>query len=221
MELGGSKIRVLLADDHVVLREATAELVDHQADMKVVGQTGTGEETIVAARKLCPDVVVMDIAMPRLDGLEATRRILAECPGTRVLVLSAHEDAEHVIPLLEAGAVGYLPKTVRLNEFLDAIRSASRGESVLPPSVASVVVRHLSGVMQPAAEPDLTEREMEVLRLVARGWSNYQIARRLGLSVRTVEAHLTHIYNKLDVRSRTEAALLAERRGWLAPGGGS
>jgi DNA-binding NarL/FixJ family response regulator len=220
MDLEGGKIRVLLADDHAVLREATAELVDHQADMKVVGQAGTGEETIVAARKLRPDVVVMDIAMPRLGGLEATRRIMAECPGTRVLVLSAHEDAEHVIPLLEAGAVGYLPKTVRLGEFLDAIRSASRGESVLPPSVASVVVRYLSGAMQPTAEPDLSEREMEVLRLVARGFSNYQIARQLGLSVRTVEAHLTHVYNKLDVRSRTEAVLLAERRGWLTLGDG-
>ena len=221
MDVGGGKIRVLLADDHAVLREATAELVDHQADMKVVGQAGTGEETIVSARELHPDVVVMDIAMPRRDGLEATRRILAECPGTRVLVLSAHEDAEHIIPLLEAGAVGYLPKTVRLNELLDAIRSASRGESVLPPSVASVVVRHLSGVMQPAEKTDLTEREMEVLRLVAQGLSNHQIARQLGLSVRTVEAHLTHVYNKLDVRSRTEAALLAQRRGWLAPGGNS
>jgi len=213
--LGGSKIRVLLADDHVVLREATAELVDHQADMKVVGQTGTGEETIVAARKLCPDVVVMDIAMPRLDGLEATRRILAECPGTRVLVLSAHEDAEHVIPLLEAGAVGYLPKTVRLNEFLDAIRSASRGESVLPPSVASVVVRHLSGVMQPAAEPDLTEREMEVLRLLRTHLSSTEIAEELRISANTTRFHIKNIYGKLGVHGRSDAVERAGELGLL------
>jgi DNA-binding NarL/FixJ family response regulator len=209
------KIRVLLADDHVVLREATAELVDHQPDMEIVGQAGTGEETIAQARKLNPDVVVMDIAMPRLNGLEATRSIAAECPGTRVLVLTAHEDAQHVISLLEAGAVGYLPKTVSLNELLSAIRATSRGESVLPPSVASVVVRHLSGAKEERVGENLTAREMEVLRLVAQGLTNYQVARQLGLSIRTVEAHLTHIYAKLGVGSRTEAALLAQRRGWI------
>jgi len=210
------EIRVLLADDHVVLREATAELVDHQPDMKVVGQAGTGQETIAQARELRPDVVVMDIAMPRVNGLDATRCILAQCPETKVLVLTAHEDAEHVIPLLEAGAIGYLPKTVSLNQLLDAIRATSRGESVLPPSVASVVVRHMAGTRERAAESELTSRELEVLRLVARGLTNYQIARELGLSVRTVEAHLTHVYTKLDVNSRTEAALLAQRRGWVA-----
>ena len=212
----GDKIRVLLADDHAVLREATAELVEHQPDMEMVGQTATGEETIALARELHPDVVVMDIAMPRLNGLEATRRIVAECPGSKVLVLTAHEDTEHVISLLEAGAVGYLPKTVSLNELLEAIRATSRGESVLPPSVASVVVRYLSGARERATEKDLTPREMEVLRLLAQGLTNYQIARQLGLSVRTVEAHLTHIYTKLNVGSRTEAALLAQRKGWIA-----
>jgi DNA-binding NarL/FixJ family response regulator len=210
------KIRVLLADDHGVLREATAELVDHQPDMEVVGQAATGEETIALVRELGPDVVVMDIAMPRLDGLEATRHIVGECPGTRVLVLTAHEDAQYVIPLLEAGATGYLPKTVSLNELLDAIRATSRGESVLPPSVASVVVKHLARVTEPATDEELTSREMEVLRLLTEGLTNYQIARRLGLSTRTVEAHLTHIYAKLNVGSRTEAALLAQRKGWIA-----
>lgn len=144
----GDKIRVLLADDHTVLREAMAELVDHQPDMEVVGQAGTGEATIAQTKVLHPDVVVMDIAMPRIGGLEATRRIVAECPRTKVLVLTAHEDAEHVIPLLEAGARGYLPKTVSLNELLDAICATCRGEWVLPPSVASVVVQHLAGVRE-------------------------------------------------------------------------
>ena len=212
----GSEIRVLLADDHVVLREATAELIDHQPDMRVVGQAGTGEGTVALAQELHPDVIVMDIAMPRLDGLAATQRIVAECPATRVLVLTAHEDPEHVIPLLEAGATGYLPKTVRLNDLLDAIRATSRGESVLPPSVASVVVRHLARETQPGTEGRLTPREMQVLRLASEGLTNYQIARRLELSVRTVEAHLTHVYAKLGVASRTEAVLLAQRRGWLA-----
>lgn len=212
----GGKIRVLLADDHVVLREATAELVDHQPDMKVVGQTGTGEETVAQAKALQPDVIVMDIAMPRLDGLEATRRILKECPRTRVLVLTALDEADHVIPLLEAGATSYLPKTVSLNELLDAIRATSRGESVLPPSVAAVVIRHLSGARQRTSADELTPREREVLCLLAQGYTNYQIARQLSLSIRTVETHLTHIYDKLNVGSRTEAALWAQRKGWVS-----
>ena len=213
----GSKIRVLLADDHVVLREATAELVDHQPDMVVVGQAATGEETVRLTKRLRPDVVVMDIAMPRGSGLEATRHIVGELPDVRVLVLTAHEDRDHVIPLLEAGAVGYLPKTVELNELLAAIRAASRGESSLPPSIASVVVRHLSGTEGQIPETALTAREMEVLTLVSQGLSNQQVARKLSLSVRTIEAHLTHIYNKLGVGSRTEAALLAQRKGWVSP----
>jgi DNA-binding NarL/FixJ family response regulator len=211
-----SKIRVLLADDHTVLREATAELVDHQPEMVVVGQAGTGEETVRLTRQLRPDVVVMDIAMPRGNGLQATRHIAGELPGTHVLVLTAHEDRDHVIPLLEAGAVGYLPKTVGLNELLTAIRAASRGESSLPPSIASVVVRHLSDVEAHPPKTALTDREMEVLCLVSQGLSNQQVARKLSLSVRTIEAHLTHIYNKLGIGSRTEAALLAQREGWVS-----
>jgi DNA-binding NarL/FixJ family response regulator len=209
------KITVLLADDHVVLREATAELVDNQPDMAVVGQASTGEDIIELAESLHPDVVVMDIAMPHLDGLEATRQIVANCLDTRVLVLSAHQDSEHVIPLLEGGATGYLPKTVSLKELLDAIRATSRGESVLPPSVASVVVKHFTGDIDQEGKISLTAREMEVLKLVADGLTNDQIAQSLHLSTRTIEAHLTHIYNKLDVSSRTEAALLAVRQGWL------
>jgi DNA-binding NarL/FixJ family response regulator len=217
----GSRIRVLLADDHAVLREATAELVEHQPDMVIVGQTSTGEETVRLTRQLRPDVVVMDIAMPRGNGLEATRHILDALPSTRVLVLTAHEGRDHVIPLLEAGAIGYLPKTVGLNELLDAIRAANRGESVLPPSIASVVVQHLVGDAEDSGETPLTARELEVLRFVSQGRTNQQVARELGLSVRTVEAHLTHIYNKLGVGSRTEAALLAQREGWFSSQAGN
>jgi DNA-binding NarL/FixJ family response regulator len=209
------KIRVLLADDHVVLREATAELIDHQLDMTVVGQAGTGEEAVALSKTSRPDVIVMDIAMPRLNGLAATRRVMAECPGARVLVLTAHEDEKHVMPLLEAGATGYLPKTVGLNELLDAIRATHRGDSVLPPPVASVVVRHLAGKTVPARQDELTPREVEVLGLLSEGLSNQQIAYRLDRSVRTVEAHLTHVYAKLGVGSRTEAVLVAQREGLL------
>ena len=209
------KIRVLLADDHIVLREATAELINHQPDMKVVGQAGNGEETVKLVDRLRPDVVIMDIAMPRMNGLDATRRIQEKHPGIKVLVLSAHQDAEHVIPLLKAGATSYLPKTVNLDELLHAIRATNRGESILPPPVASVVIRRMLGEEEEKCK--LTERELDVLSLVAQGHTNDYIASCLNLSTRTVEAHMTHIFNKLNVNSRTEAALLAQRRGWIKP----
>jgi DNA-binding NarL/FixJ family response regulator len=211
-------ITVLLAEDHAVVREATAEVVDHQSDMCVVGQAGTGEEAVRLARQLRPDVVVMDIAMPHLNGLEATSRITSECPESRVLVLTAREEDSYVIQLLQAGAVGYLPKTIALDELLEAIRSVARGESVLPPEIASIVVRHLAGKEPggPVAAP-LTDRELEVLELAAQGLTNHEIAQRLHISVRTVEAHLTHVYSKLGVASRTEAVVRAMQRGWIHP----
>jgi len=211
-------ITVLLAEDHAVVREATAEIVDHQPDMRVVGQAGTGEEVVALARKLRPDVIVMDIAMPRLNGMEATRRITTECSGCRVLVLTAHEEEQYIVQLLQAGAVGYLPKTVGLDALLEAIRAVARGESVLPPAVAAVVVRHLAGKesLEEQVRP-LTDRELEVLRLAAQGLTNYDIAQQLYISVRTVEAHLTHVYNKLGVSSRTEAVVHAMQRGWIRP----
>lgn len=208
------RIKVFLADDHTVLREATAELINNQADMKVVGQAGTGQETCEYVRQLLPDVVVIDAAMPHMNGLQATQYIQAECPEIRILVLSAHQDAEHIMPLLEAGAISYLPKTVSLNELLEAIRATSRGESVLPPSIASVVVKRLAGKTT-AEKGGLTSREVEVLSLVAQGHTNYHIAHQLSLSTRTIEAHLTHIFNKLNVNSRIEAVLVAQRKGWI------
>ncbi len=214
----GEAITVLLAEDHAVVREATAEIIDHQSDMRVVGQVGTGVEAVRLARQLRPDVVVMDIAMPHLNGLEATRRIAEAVPECRVLVLTAREEDQYVIDLLKAGATGYLPKTVDLGELLNAIRAVARGESVLPPAVASVVVRYLTG--EEAIEEELsplTGRELEVLELVAGGLTNREIAQRLDISVRTVEAHLTHIYDKLGVCSRTEAVVRAMQHGWLEP----
>lgn len=209
------KINVFLADDHTVLRDATAELVNNQPDMQVVGQAGTGENTITLVRSIRPDVVVMDIAMPYMNGLEATQRIVDECPETRILVLSAHQDDAHIIALLGAGATSYLPKTASLNELLDAIRSTSRGESYLSHSVASIVVQHLSGKPERENKGLLSNREIEIIRLVALGYTNDRIAHHLHLSKRTVEAHLTHIFNKLKVNSRTEAALFAQQKGWI------
>jgi DNA-binding NarL/FixJ family response regulator len=213
-------IRVLLADDHTMVREATAEVLNHQPDMHVVGQAETGEEAVALARELQADVALMDIAMPRLNGLEATRRIKSECPRCRVLAVTAHEEEQYVIQLLQAGAAGYLPKTMGLEELLEAIRAVARGESILPPAIAAVVVRHLAG-KDPPDEPmrPLTDRELEVLQLAAQGLTSYDIAQRLFVSMRTVEAHLTHTYNKLGVGSRIEAVVCAMRRGWIQPGG--
>jgi NarL family two-component system response regulator LiaR len=209
-----SIIRVLLVDDHTVFREATAELIDHQPNMKITGQAGTGKEAISLAKQLQPDVVVLDIAMPRGSGLEVTKEISSSCPNTKILILSAHQDSEHVISLLEAGALSYLPKTASLNDLLSAINATARGESILPPTIASVVINHLSG-KAPSRLEMLTPREIEVLALVADGLTNEQIGLKLHLSARTVEAHLTHIYTKLNVNSRTEAALMAHKRGWI------
>lgn len=211
-------ITVLLAEDHAVVRQATAEVIDHQPDMQVVGQVGTGTEAVSLARQLRPDVVVMDIAMPHLSGLEATQQIAQECQECRVLVLTAREEEQYIIELLQAGATGYLPKTVDLGELLEAIRAVARGESVLPPAVASVVVRYLAGEKGlDEVLPPLTDRELQVLALVAGGLTNRQVAQRLRISVRTVEAHLTHIYDKLGVCSRTEAVVRAMQQGWIEP----
>ena len=212
-------ITVLLAEDHAVVREATAEIIDHQSDMRVVGQAGTGEEAVQLARQRRPDVVVMDIAMPHRDGLEATRRITAECPKCRILVLTAREEEHFIIKLLQAGALGYLPKTVALDELLNAIRSVARGDSVLPPRIASVVLLHLAGEQSRASTGSpLSDRELEVLELAAQGLTNREIAKRLSISARTVEAHLTHVYNKLGVASRTQAVVSAIQRGLIRPG---
>ncbi len=211
-------ITVLLAEDHAVVRQATAEIIQHQADMRVVGQAATGEEAVRLASRENPDVVVMDIAMPHLDGLEATRQIRDRCPDTRVLVLTGREEEQYVVELLQAGAAGYLSKTVALDELLQAVRSVARGESVLPPAVASVVVRHMSGQAELDEERSpLTARELQVLALVAEGLTNRDIGRRLSISLRTVEAHLTHIYDKLDVGSRTEAVVRGMTQGWIDP----
>jgi NarL family two-component system response regulator LiaR len=215
-------IKVLLAEDHVVVREATAEVIDHQPDMMVVGQAGTGAEAVALALQRGADVVVMDIAMPHVNGLEATRQICTELPHCRVLVLTAHLEEANIIQLLQAGAAAYLPKTVGLEALLETIRAVARGESVLPPEIAAVVLGHLRGEeRQDVFGCPLTDRELEVLKSAAAGMTNAEIAQRLAISVRTVEAHLTHVYDKLGAGSRTEAVVRAIKEGWLRPGGAS
>ncbi len=214
------KIRILLAEDHVVVREGTRELIQRELDMEVVGEAGDGEEAIELATNLRPDVVIMDIAMPKVNGIEATRRIKELHPATAILILTAYDNEQYIFALLEAGAAGYLLKNVRRSELIDAVRAVCAGESVLHPVVTrKVLERFTGGEGGPGEKRDkgiLSEREMEVLRLASKGISNKDIARELVVSVRTVQAHLGNIFNKLGVGSRTEAVLYALRRGWFS-----
>jgi DNA-binding NarL/FixJ family response regulator len=213
------KIRILIADDHAVVREGTRRILEQEPDMEVVGEAGDGEEAVNLATSLKPDVAIMDISMPKMDGIEATRLIKAACPSISVLALSAYDDDQFVFSLLEAGAAGYLLKSVRGRELLDAIRAVYSGESVLHPSIARKVLnRFVSASGKPERkEPSgmLSDREMEVLKLAAKGLSNQDIAEKLCLSIRTVQGHLGHIFNKLQVGSRTEAVVRALKAGWV------
>jgi NarL family two-component system response regulator LiaR len=214
------KIRVLLAEDHVLVREGTRELIRRERDMEVVGEAGDGEEAIELATKLRPHVVLMDIAMPKVNGIEATRRIKQLHPATAVLILTAYDNEQYIFALLEAGAAGYLLKNVRRAELIDAVRAVYAGESVLHPVVTRKVLERFKRAKGRPGEQVggdiLSEREMEVLRLASKGISNKDIARELVVSVRTVQAHLGNIFNKLGVGSRTEAVLYALRRGWFS-----
>ena len=213
-----NKIKIMLAEDHVLVREGTRELLDREEDLQVVAEAGDGEEAVRLAVERDPDVVVMDIAMPKLNGIEATKRIKEISPTTAVLVLTAYDDDEYIFALLEAGAAGYLLKDVSTTELIEAIRAVQGGESVLDPAIARKVVnyfsRHVEGRDKDTLD-QLTERELEVLRLAGKGVTNQEIASKLTISVRTVQAHLSHIYNKLGVGSRTEAVVHALQKGLL------
>jgi len=213
-----AKISIFLAEDHAVVREGIAELIGREADMEVVGEAGDGEEVVRLVKQLCPDIVLMDIGMPGVNGVEATRQIREAAPQIKVLVLTAYDNPEFVSAMIEAGAVGYLLKNVRGKELTNAIRSAYEGESVLHPSVAKVVFSQIRAPQQtvPHEKPDvLSERELQVLRKGAEGLSNKQIAMLLNIGPRTVQTHWRNIFDKLGVFSRTEAIVYCLRKGWL------
>ena len=203
-------IRVVLVDDHAVVRRGLEQLLSGVDDITVVGTAADGEQAIEVVRQTNPDVVLMDLQMPGVDGVEATRQIVAD-GGPDVLVLTSFSDAERIVAALDAGAVGYLLKDAEADDVIAGVRAVSRGESPIHPRAA----RELLGARQagPAALIDLTPRELEVLELVRAGLANKQIARRLGISERTVKAHLTSVFSRIGVVDRTQAALWAERRG--------
>lgn len=212
-------IRVLLVDDHVVVRQGTRQLLDHEQDIEVIGEAGDGEEAVRLACELKPDVVVMDVAMPKLSGIEATKQIKELLPSTIVLVLTSYDYDEYILSLLEAGAAGYLLKDVSGDDLISAIRAVYSGEPVLHPVVISKLMARFKsqGAVPAESQPEnvLTDREMEVLRLAAKGMSNKDLGEELFISVRTVQAHMRSIFNKLGVGSRSEAVIYGLRKGWF------
>lgn len=211
-------IKLLLVDDHPVVRKGTRELLEGESDLTVLGEAGNGEEAIAQARALRPDVILMDVSMPGMNGIEATKAIKAEHPSIGVLVLTSYDDDAYVFALLEAGAAGYLLKNASEDDLLGAVRAVAAGESALHPSIARKVLERFSVSTTPTPpEDELSLRELEVLRVAATGRTNKEIARDLDISPRTVQVHLANIFSKLGVGSRTEAVLHGIKRGWIDP----
>jgi NarL family two-component system response regulator LiaR len=208
-------IRVVIVDDHAVVREGLRTYLDLSDEIEVVGEARNGREAIDRARQLKPDVMLMDLLMPEMDGIAATRGVKEVSPETNVIVLTSFTDDEHIMPALRAGATGYLLKDVSANDLVRAIEGANKGQAQLHPDVARKLMEQIS---QPAARQEppgaaLTPRELEVLRLIASGMSNKEIARELVLNERTVKGHVSNILSKLGLADRTQAALYAVREG--------
>jgi DNA-binding NarL/FixJ family response regulator len=202
-----AKIRILLADDHTILRDGIRALIDGQDDMEVVGEAEDGISTVKLVAKVKPDVVVMDIAMPLLNGLEATRQIQRDQPQVKVLILTMHENEEYIRQVLAAGALGYVLKDAAARDLLGAIRAVYQGEAVLSPAITRLVIEDYLrwGEIQPIDNSDvLTSREREVLQLIAEGYTNKEMAEILNLSVKTIQSHRTNLMSKLDLHDRGE-----------------
>ncbi|HEY4304930.1 MAG TPA: response regulator transcription factor [Gemmatimonadaceae bacterium] len=207
-----TRIKVLIVDDHPIVRSGIASVLASQPDFQIVGEAVNGKAAIEAARRCLPDLVLMDLRMPELNGVDATAGILAERPNTRVVVLTTYASDGEVLRAIEAGAVGYLLKDVPHDELFRALRAVARGERYLAPTVTE---RLMARYQQPSRS-SLTERELDVLRCVARGDGNKQIAASLRIAEPTVKAHLVHIFEKLGVENRTAAARVARERGLIA-----
>lgn len=213
------EITILLADDHNVLRQGMAQMLDAQPDMRVVAQAGNGKEAVDMARVHQPDIALMDINMPEMDGVEAARRITAELSPTAVIILTMYRRDDYVFEAIKAGASGYLLKEVELDELLAAIRAVARGEAVIDPAIASRVLAEFRRPRktEKTSGPQLAERDVAILRLVAQGLSNQEIAESLSISEKTVRNRLSQVFQQLHLKNRTEAALFAMREGLVQP----
>lgn len=208
-------ITVLLVDDHEVVRSGVSAFLESQPDFEVVGEAKSGVEAVDLALKHVPDVVLMDLVMAKMDGVEATRQVKNVSPRTKIVVLTSYHQDEYIFPALQAGAISYILKDVKMDELADALRRASQGEATLHPRVASRVIQELHGANREELNPytELTEREMEVLKLIAKGLSNSEIAEDLVISVNTVKGHVSNILSKLHLADRTQAAVYAWQQG--------
>ncbi len=215
-----ARTRIVLADDHPLLRKALKDLLAKETDIEIVGEAGDGKEAVRLATEMMPDMVIMDISMPNMDGLEATQQIKATCPDVVVLVLTVHTDDECILEILQAGAAGYIIKSAFGDEVVQAVRSVVTGEMVLSPAIGQRLLKQAARyptrpVFLEAGEK-LSARELEILKLTARGMSNKDIATALGIKLRTVKGHLADIFSKLRVASRTEAVIAGLRTGFLS-----
>jgi len=209
------KITVLLVDDHAVVRQGVRTFLETQADLSVVGEAGSGQEAVELATQHVPDVVLMDLIMPEMDGVEASRRVKQVSPRSQVVVLTSYHEDEHIFPALKAGALSYVLKDLSAEELAEAVRKAAKGEAVLHPRIAARVIKELQGLRADKVNPftELSERELEVLKLIADGMSNAGMAAKLVLSEKTIKGHVSNILGKLHLADRTQAAVYAWREG--------
>jgi DNA-binding NarL/FixJ family response regulator len=208
------KIRLLVVDDHAIMRDGIRALLSLHDDIEIVGEASTGQEAIEKTTELNPDVIIMDIAMPGMDGLESTRRILKQNPRARILILTQHDDKEYVLSAIKAGSAGYLPKRALGSELVSAIRAVNRGDSFLYPSAASALITDYRTQAQDGdAYSQLTPREREILKMIAEGLTSREIAEKLFISLKTVMGHRTKLMEKLNLHNRTELIKYAMRKG--------
>ncbi len=210
------KIRILVVDDHAIMRDGIRALLDLHEDIEIVGEASEGKEAVEKAQELIPDVVVMDIAMPVMDGLEAARRIKRKTPKTKVLVLTQYDNKEYVLSAIKAGVSGYVPKRALGSELVSAIRAVCHGDSFLYPSAAATLIKEYLQQVEREPYDQLTEREREILKLIAEGHTSREIADMLFISLKTVLGHRTKIMEKLDLHNRTELIRYAMRKGLIS-----
>jgi len=219
-QAGTAAIRLLLVDDHPLIRKALRDIIEREKDIEIIGEGCNGEEAVDLAQKLLPDVMIMDVSMPKMDGIEATRCIRGALPQINIIILTVYDDEQHVMAILEAGASGYLLKSVFGDEVARAVRSVAAGNMVLSPAIGRQLIKQAAFHPVKAVKLDergrMSPRELEVLKLGALGLSNKEIASQLGLNLRTVKGHFSDIFSKLGVNSRTEAVMTGLREGFIS-----